>query len=57
MVCGRDYIYFIFLLMVMSVYSSPEAPVWKSVIIGGGGYVIGLVSHPSEPGLVINKYL
>ncbi|NJO83935.1 MAG: hypothetical protein HC828_14875, partial [Blastochloris sp.] len=25
---------------------------WKPIEIGGGGYVTGLVVHPSEPGLV-----
>lgn len=29
-----------------------EAYIWRNVVIGGGGFVTGIITHPREPGLM-----
>ena len=31
---------------------APEDYAWENVKIGGGGYVLGIVIHPLDPGLI-----
>ncbi len=49
----------IYLLMILSIllipallFSGSVAYNWKNVIIGGGGFVTGIIYHPAESGLV-----
>lgn len=39
-------------LSTSSSSSSSSSLTWNSVMIGGGGYVIGLIAHPAQQGLV-----
>jgi hypothetical protein len=35
-----------------AVTPASEPYVWKSVVIGGGGFVTGIITHPKETGLI-----
>ncbi len=41
----------LFLLLFFSASTVTAAYNWKSVIVGGGGFVTGIIHHPSEAGL------
>jgi photosystem II stability/assembly factor-like uncharacterized protein len=38
--------------MVQARASSSEPYLWRNVVIGGGGFVTGIVPHPRQPGLM-----
>lgn len=41
--------------IIQNIFYDDNNSVWNSVAIGGGGYVIGLVPHPKQQGLVKYK--